>query len=232
MPFQQYQWLINKNSIILFQDQVSYFNLIIFSSLYRFFFLGSTHNQIDEYAKKQSAKINEEIEREIEEVLARTRREQEELLRRANERTVQLDAEYRARLQTMIEEVDADKAQRITEIEKDLNAQQTGILESARNEIDRLNQKAANLKIGAIQQAQERATTQVNEITAQAAQLGQTSTVHHGKGTTTIKTEITGETTTKDTSAPTITAMASGTKATSETKTVETSRNQAQAIRK
>lgn len=205
--------------------------------------LGSTHTQIDEYAKKQTAKINEEIQREIDQVVARTRREQDDLLRRANEHTAQIDVEYRARLQKMVEEVDATKAKRIAEIEKELNNQQTTILQSARAEIDQLNQKAAGMKIDVLQQAQAKAVIDANNITAQATQLGQTSTLHQSKGTTTIKTEVTAATTTKEsdstnarqgTGATTatgyhganISAGGAKTSHSSETKTVETSRHQ------
>ena len=213
------------------------------------FLPGSTHNQIDEYAKKRTAKINEEIQREIDQVVARTRREQDELLRRANEHTAQIDAEYRARLQKMVEEVDAVKAKRIAEIETELNNQQTSIIQLARSEIDQLNQKAASMKIDVLQQAQVKAAADASNITAQAAHLGQASTVHQSKGTTTIKTEVTAATTTKETDTKTAGAhqghvavgagsTASGTHGTnvsaggaktshsSETKTVETSHHQ------
>lgn len=211
--------------------------------------LGSTHTQIDDYAKKQTAKINEEIQRQIDQVVARTRREQDELLRRANEHTAQIDAEYRARLQKMVEEVDATKAKRIAEIEKELNDQQNGILQLARAEIDQLNQKAASMKIDVLQQAQVKAAADASSITAQAASLGQTSTVHQSTGTTTIKTEVSAATTTKETDTTAagarhghvvggagvtatghhetnVSAGGAKTNHSSETKTVETSRHQ------
>jgi len=188
--------------------------------------LGTTHNQIDEYAKKQAVKINEDIQREINEVISRTRREQEGLLHKANQHTAQIDNDYRLRLQKMVEEIDADKAQRISVIEKELNDQQAGILQSARNDIDRLNEKAANLKIGAIQQAQARATEEVNQITAQATNLGEASTIHRASGTTTIKTEVSGGATTKEASATTTGAIVTGTKTSTETKTAEGTRQQ------
>ena len=163
--------------------------------------LGSTHTQIDQYAKKQTEKINEETQREIDQVLARTRHQQEELLRQANDHTAQIDAEYRARLQKMVEEIDAVKAKRIAEIETQLNQQQADILQAARTEIDQLNQKAAALKIGALQQAQVKAAVDASAITAEAAKLSQASTVHEQKGTTTIKTEVSAATTATDKTA-------------------------------
>jgi len=201
--------------------------------------LGSTHTQIDEYAKKQTAKINDEIQREIDQVVTRTRQEQDQLLQKANQHTTQIDAEYRAQLQKMVEEIDATKAKRIAEIEKELNSQQAGILQAARNEIDLLNQKAANLKIGALQQAQAKAASQANEITAQAAHLGEASTLHQSTGTTTIKTEVSAATTTKDAGSATATAStkdsnasASGAQTSYASKTSETSRHQSHDSKK
>jgi len=196
--------------------------------------LGSTHTQVDEYAKKQTAKINEDVQREIDQVVTRTRQQQEELLKKANEHTTQIDTEYRARLQKMVEEVDAVKAKRIADIETELNNQQAGILQMARAEIDKLNQKAANLKIDVLQQAQAKATADASNITAQAANLGQASTLHQSTGTTTIKTEVSASGTTKEAGdCSTGTACktggdcsTSGSHGSSETKTVETSRNQ------
>ncbi len=174
-------------------------------------------------------------------MLARTQQQQQDLLRKANEHTNQIDTEYRARLQKMVEEVDAVKAKRIAEIETDLNTQQASILQAARNEIDTLNQKAANLKIGALQQAQAQAASQANDITAQAAHLGQATTGHQATGTTTIKTEVSAAATTKEAGGSSSTAhgshgtaggahtVAGGAQtghSSSESKTVETSHHQ------
>jgi hypothetical protein len=117
----------------------------------------------------------------------------------------------------MVEEVDATKAKRISEIEKDLNDQQAGILKNARNEIDQLNKKAANLKIGVLNDAQSRAAAESKEITTQATNLGQASTVHQSSGTTTIKTEVSAATTSRDVGSAAVTT---------EARTVETARQQ------
>jgi hypothetical protein len=110
----------------------------------------------------------------------------------------------------MVEEVDAAKAKRIAEVERELNEQQAAILEQARNEIDNLNQKAANLKIGALQQAQAKAAADASAISAQATNLGQSTTLAHGSGTTTIKTEIQAGATTKNVGVSTTNATAGG----------------------
>jgi hypothetical protein len=134
----------------------------------------------------------------------------------------------------MVEQIDADKARRIAEVEQLLNRQQADILELARNEIDQLNQKAANLKIGALEQAQARAANEASEITAQAAHLGQSSTVHQSTGTTTIKTEVTAATTTKDagSSSATVTTENRESCESASAAKAETSRHQSHDIRK
>jgi len=193
--------------------------------------LGATHSQIDDYAKQQTDKINDEIQREIDQVVARTRTEQENLLRKANDHTAQIDSEYRAKLQKVVEEIDATKAKRIADIEKDLNDQQAAILKNARNDIDQLNKKAANLKIGVLNEAQARAAADAKEISAQAGHLGQSSTVHQTTGTTTIKTEVTAASSTKDAggvaatgaNATTIGNVATGSAASHDSRTIETS---------
>jgi len=189
--------------------------------------LGSTYKQVDDYAKKQTEKINDETQREMDQVVTRTRLQQDELLRKANEHTAQIDVEYRAQLQKMVEEIDGAKAKRIATIEKELNDQQATILQAARDEIDLLNQKAANLKIGALQQAHARAATDANEITAQASHLGQAATLHHSTGTTKIKTEVSAAATTKD-----IHEVDSSAKTRSGNNTIETSNYQSRDYKK
>ena len=175
--------------------------------------LGSTHKQIDDYAKKQAAKIDDRIQREIDQIVARTQTRQAELLRRANEHTARIDAEYRAQLQKMVEEIDTAKAKRIAEIEVDLNNQQADILQAARKDIDELNNKAANLKITALLDAQTKAASDAEILATQATNLGSSAaTVHQAKGTTTIKTEVSGAATATQKE----TCNASGAKACSE----------------
>ena len=159
---------------------------------------------------------------------------QDTLLRKANEHTTQIDAEYRAQLQKMVEEVDAAKAKRIAAVETELNKQQADILQAARAEVDQLNQKAANLKIGVLQQAQAKAAADANAITAEAAHLGQASTVHQSSGTTTIKTEVSAAATTKEVGGTT-TVVRDGNAAHGNAvhgKTVETTRMHTETSRK
>lgn len=192
--------------------------------------LGSTHSQIDEYAKTQSEKIDEQIRREVDEVVGRTRRDQEELLRKANEHTAKIDTEYRARLQAMVEELDAAKAKRISEIEVDLNNQQAAILQAARNDIDVLNKKAAQLKIGVLETAEAKVANASRDI-ANSAHLDKAATIHQASGTTTIKTEVSAAATTTAAGGSSATGQstAGGARHVAETKTVETTKHQSDA---
>lgn len=176
--------------------------------------LGSTHSQIDEYARQQEAKIDAEIQREIDQVVAGIRGRQDELVRRATERTAQIDHDYRTRLQQMVEQVDAEKAKNIADIENELNRTQAEILGKAKTDIDALNKKAANLKIGVLQDAQARAASSATALAAEASHLGQASTIHQSSGTTVIKTE---------TSASASTAVGGQTKVTAAQATSPTS---------
>lgn len=189
--------------------------------------LGSTYSQIDEYSRNQTEKINEEIQREIDEVVGRTRREQDDLLRKANERTQEIDNEYHARLQMMVEEIDAAKAKRIGEIEADLNNQQAGILQAARNDIDALNKKAARLKIGVLEAAEAKVAMDANRIAAETT-VDRATAVHKATETTTIKTEVSAAATT--TAANTTVAdahrTAGGATHITETKIMETAKHQ------
>ncbi|CAF2418541.1 unnamed protein product [Rotaria sp. Silwood2] len=135
-------------------------------------------------------KIDAEIQREIDLIVARTHHQQEELLRKANEDINQIDTKYRLRLQKMVEEIDVNKAKQIAEIEKELNKLQSGILKAAKNDIDLLNRKAAGLKIDILQEAQSKVALQTGDITTQAQHLSETLTHHQSTGTTTIKTDV------------------------------------------
>lgn len=189
--------------------------------------LGSTHSQIDQYARNQTEKIDEQIQREIDEVVGRTRREQDDLLHKANEHTAEIDKEYQARLQLMVEEIDAAKAKRIAEIETDLNNQQAAILQAARNDIDALNKKAARLKIGVLEAAEARVEAEARNIAANAT-LDKATTIHQATGTTTIKTEVSAAATTTAESKSAAQARDAAGSAThvTETKTVETTKHQ------
>ena len=87
----------------------------------------------------------------------------------------------------MVEQVDARKAKAIANIEEELNKRQTEILETAKTEIDALNKKAADLKIGALQDAQVKLAADSSTMLSQASHEGKAATVHQSTGTTKIK---------------------------------------------
>jgi len=190
--------------------------------------LGSTHSQIDEYARQQAAKIDEQIQREIDQVVAQIRGRQDELLRRATERTSQIDHDYRTRLQKMVEEADAEKAKNIANIENELNRAQAEILNKAKADIDALNKRAADLKIGVLQDAQAKAASSATALAAEASHLGQASTIHQSTGTTTIKTETSAAATSAVGGKTTVTAAAATSPTVTSARTVESSSFEAQ----
>ncbi|CAF1014867.1 unnamed protein product [Rotaria sp. Silwood1] len=109
----------------------------------------------------------------------------------------------------MVEEIDANKAKRIADIEKELNKLQGDILQGAKNDIDLLNKKAASLKLDILQEAQSRAALETNDLTSQAKYLGQASTLHQSTGTTTIKTDISAVATANETNGTKMTGKVS-----------------------
>lgn len=123
---------------------------------------------------------------------------QDQLLHEANELSDQINVNYRLQLEKMVEEIDEVKARRFTSFDAELNKQQADILQSAKKEIDRLTQKEIQAKIGILQEAQTAAAADVNAIAAQTAHLYEASTLHYSTGTTTIKTEVSGEATTEE----------------------------------
>lgn len=124
--------------------------------------------------------------------------EQEELLRRANEKSTLIDNEYRARMQKLVEEVDSHKAKLIADIEQELNKEQAKILKAAKHDIDELNKKAAKLKIDALEEAKARAASETSTIAAEGKNLAEGSSFHQSTGTTTIRTDISAGSSTKD----------------------------------
>ena len=79
--------------------------------------------------------------------------------------------EYKRRLQKFVEELDTDKAQNLSTLEKDLNLRQELILEEARKRIDDLNEDANRLKVGVLREAQAQANAQHETITEQVTAL-------------------------------------------------------------
>jgi hypothetical protein len=132
-------------------------------------FLGTTHQQIDEYSRRRTEQISEEVTIAIAKIVADTQAQQGNLLADANVRSAAIEEEYKIKLQHFVEELDTAKAQNLAVLEKDLNLRQELILEQARKRIDDLNEEANRLKMGVLREAQAQANAKVDAITQQVA---------------------------------------------------------------
>lgn len=160
--------------------------------------LSTTHQQVDEYSRRRTEQISEEVSAAISKIVAETQAQQANLLADANARSAAIEEEYKFKLQHYVEELDAAKAQNLSVLEKDLNLRQEMILEQARKRIDDLNEEANRLKMGVLREAQAQANAKVEAITDQVAALGaeDANRLLSSTSTTVIRTEAkaTGET--------------------------------------
>lgn len=131
--------------------------------------LGTTHQQVDEYSRRRTEEISEEVTAAIRKIVADTQSQQGSLLADASARSAAIEEEYKVKLQSFIEELDTAKAQSLAVLEKDLNIRQEIILESARKRIDDLNEEANRLKMSVLMEAQAQANAKVGAITQQVA---------------------------------------------------------------
>lgn len=131
--------------------------------------IGTTHQQIDEYSRRRTEQISEEVAAAIARIVADTQVQQQALLTDANVRSAVIEEEYKNKLQQFVEELDVGKAQNLSTLEKDLNLRQELILDDARKRIDDLNEEANRLKLGVLRDAQAQANAQVGVITDQVA---------------------------------------------------------------
>jgi len=157
--------------------------------------LGSTHQQIDEYARHRTEQISEEVTAAVAKIVTETQAQQANLLSDANVRSLTIEEEYTHHLQKYVEELDNAKAQNLAVLEKDLNLRQEMILEQARKRIDDLNEEANRLKMGVLREAQAQANAKVDAITQQVAALGaqDANRLLTSTSTTVIRTEATAQ---------------------------------------
>jgi len=153
--------------------------------------LGTTHQQVDEYSRRRTEQISEEVAAAIGKIVADTQSQQGSLLADANVRSASIEEEYKVKLQQYVEELDTAKAQNLAVLEKDLNLRQELILEQARKRIDELNEEANRLKMGVLREAQAQANAKVDDITHQVAALGaeDANRLLTSTSTTVIRTE-------------------------------------------
>lgn len=124
------------------------------------------HLQIDDYARKRTEEISEAVSEAIKKVIHETQSKQQHLLMDANSRTagnllsilrrllwkisvvrLEIENEFKLKLQEYVAQIDADKAVLLAQLEKELNTRQEEILENARKRIDDLNEEANRLKM-------------------------------------------------------------------------------------
>jgi len=127
----------------------------------------------------------------LKKIVADTQAQQGNLLADANVCSAAIEEEYKHKLQSYVEELDAAKAQNLSVLEKDLNLRQEMILEQARKRIDDLNEEANRLKMGVLREAQAQANAKVEAITDQVAALGaqDANRLLSSTSTTVIRTE-------------------------------------------
>ena len=133
------------------------------------YFLGTTHQQIDEYSRRRTEQISEEVFAKINNIVAETQAEQTALLADANRRAAAIEEDYKLRLQDYLEQLDAAKAQNLSVLEKDLNLRQELILDEAKKRIDDLNAEANRLKESILREAQAQANAQTYITTERIA---------------------------------------------------------------
>jgi len=147
--------------------------------------LGSTHLQVDEYSRKRTEEISEAVAESIRKIVAETQHHQQQLLADANSRTAEIEHDFKLKIQSHVAKLDAEKASFLAQLEKELNARQELILESARKRIDDLNEEANRLKMGVLREAQAQGNAKINLITEQVAALGQEDASRRLASTTT-----------------------------------------------
>ncbi|CAF0806776.1 unnamed protein product [Adineta steineri] len=164
--------------------------------------LSTTYTQVDEYSRTRAAKINEQTEKSIAEILANIQRQQEELLTSANQRHVIIDHQYKIHLQKTIEALDAVKAKTLADLEHDLQAKQQAMMNEAKRQIDNLNDQAIVAKLNLLADVQLQSKINIDAITDQVITTNQQETQHLLQSTTTTvitsEAQSTANTETKD----------------------------------
>ncbi|CAF0850617.1 unnamed protein product [Didymodactylos carnosus] len=147
--------------------------------------LGTTHSQVDEYAKRRTEEISADVAANIQRIVTETQVNQQLLLSDAHVQSIQIEEEYKCALQKYVEELDAKKASKLAQLERDLNVRQELMLELAKKQIDQLNDAANQAKMNILKDAQEHANMQINQITDQVALLGAEDAQRRLQSTTT-----------------------------------------------
>ena len=107
---------------------------------------GTPHQHIDEYSRRRIEQISEELTAVISKIVTD-----------AKIRSAGVEEEYKLKLKSNVEELDAAKTQNLSVLEKDFNLRQEMILEQARKRIDDLNEEANRLKMSVLRDAEAQA---------------------------------------------------------------------------
>jgi len=178
--------------------------------------LGTTHAQVDEYSKKKTAEISEAVSSAIDKVVADTAAQQQKLLSDANERSAEIENQYKQNLQERVALLDAEKAVLLAELERSLNERQEAILLKARQEIDGVQNAANQEKLAVFKEAQARSNQQVDQITEKVAELAAEDAQRRLQSTTqtviTTKAVASGEAHLPGTNLSSISTTTSGSK--------------------
>ena len=108
--------------------------------------LSTTHAQLDSYTQRRTQQISLETQHIIEKILDETKEKQRDLLFEAQQRSQLSQEEYQRDLQVKVNQLNEEKAQHLAQLEKALNFQQEQILLNAREQIDRLQQQANQVR--------------------------------------------------------------------------------------
>jgi len=113
------------------------------------------------------------VQNAIRQILFETQQQQEKMLIETQNRHLAIEQAQKQQLQKYIEGLDQIKARTLAELEKELQMQQSIILNSAKQKIDQLNEEANRQKMDVLKEAQEQVKHDIGNITDQVAVLGQ-----------------------------------------------------------
>ncbi|CAF0951239.1 unnamed protein product [Adineta steineri] len=97
--------------------------------------LGTTHQQVDEYARRRTEQISEKFLADISRIVADASIQQQTLLVDANARSAAIEEEYKHKLQKYVEELDVVKARNLSKIDKGSNLRPAAIEEGYKHKL-------------------------------------------------------------------------------------------------
>lgn len=135
--------------------------------------LSGATSQVDEYSRRAHDAISADTTKSLQSLIADTQLQHDRLLRDATARSLEIESEYGTKLKSFLQELDASKASNLASLEKDLRYRQDQLLSNARDDMDRLLHESGRHKIVVLQTAIEAAVRDVDRLTAEVRQLGE-----------------------------------------------------------